>query len=172
MDAVSGTGGGIRIMPGTSPRNDMPERKPYIYQGSGKDTLTAGLRADRLEYETANPDAIAARPPRRAPGPQPNRPPRPAAAEATQVTRESLLLRMCIPCWADDCLNCQGGTCKCACQDAPLPAPVPPAPKPEPPARCGACGYLVTAPGHLTACGQAAGRARLETAAAEYWGTP
>lgn len=39
--------------------------------------------------------------------------------------------------------------------------PPPPAPKPAPPSpsaapgRCGSCGYLVTAPGHLNACGEA-----------------
>lgn len=38
------TGAAARTMPGTTPRNGLPQVKPYVYRGTGADILTPSFQ--------------------------------------------------------------------------------------------------------------------------------
>jgi hypothetical protein len=118
-----------RVRTAPRPRNGLPEGRFYVYRGTGYDTLTAHLNATQLTAQALASGAPA------------------ATAEMTDLRKrlsdpDHLLLRMCTPCWDDDCHGCQQGTCKCACRDEPVPDP-----------RCGTCGYLLRGANHKISCG-------------------
>lgn len=51
MVKVSDDRPGIQLMPGTTFRNGMPESKPYVYQGTGRDSLEPEKLAERAREQ-------------------------------------------------------------------------------------------------------------------------
>lgn len=130
----------VRTAPGSTPRTGLPEGRPYVYRGTGRE-MSPGEIVEHLHARIAArqagalPEAAGELERRAAPAPQ--------AAMRPE-------LAMCWFCWEERCEACTGGACKCACQDDP---PVMTPPVQEKPVRCGGCHYLTSAPGHRFICG-------------------
>ena len=127
---MNGKDAGIRTMPGTTAPSLPADWKPYVYRGTGEDVLTPRLKSGPR--------------PKRKPKPEPELAPEPFVDQEpglVTVQDEARLREL------EEHLAARGVI------DAPGQVAPEPEPEVKPTARCGDCGYLTTAPGHLVICG-------------------